>query len=201
MDTATPPLHSRSERISPLDKNSSVKKHAPKRFDLKMEDKKKEEKDNPPSLMNVPPSPCSKFPCQTASCSQEVRLSQLLPADFGPLFEKMASSMILMTTSSEQITELSLDAPQFQNSVFYGTKITITEFSTAPKAFNVELLSSPQGTAQLALHTAAFLEAFGKGNFNFSVENLAISLLQEEEKPLFSRKESTTFDEEESQNS
>lgn len=53
MDTATPPLHSRSERISPLDKNSSVKKHAPKRFDLKMEDKKKEEKDNPPSLMKV----------------------------------------------------------------------------------------------------------------------------------------------------
>jgi hypothetical protein len=108
------------------------------------------------------------------------------------LFEKMASSMILMCSSNETETTLYLDNPHFASSVFFGSKITIREFSTAPKAFNIEIASSPAAIAALEAGKQDLLAAFQQGNFNFSVHRIDSHI--QEERPVFHRKESRDHD-------
>jgi hypothetical protein len=114
-----------------------------------------------------------------------------LPAEIEALFEKMAGTLILACSSLETETSLILDSPQFSSSPFYGTQISIKEFSTAPKAFNIEILSSATALALLAPHQADLLAFFEKGNFNFSIGRLTTSI-QDSDRPLFHRKESVS---------
>jgi hypothetical protein len=114
------------------------------------------------------------------------------------LFEKMASTMIVMETSGEKETTLVLDSPQFASSVFFGTKITIREFSTAPKAFNVEIVAS-----QLAINTIDpckndLLSAFQNSHFNFSIHRFE-TYLHTEDRPVLHRKENSDGDHQESE--
>ena len=95
------------------------------------------------------------------------------------LFEKMASGMIVMSSSHEMETTLILDSPQFASSSFFGTQITIREFSTAPKIFNVEILSGAHAAAIIESHKGRLLSCFEKGNFNFSVHRLETHIRRE----------------------
>jgi hypothetical protein len=106
------------------------------------------------------------------------------------IFEKMASSMIVMSSSGEVETTLFLDNP---NSIFYGTTITIREFSTAPKAFNVEITSFTPAIQAIESSKNDLLSAFQNGNFNFSIHRLE-TFIQSEERPVFHRKESSDGD-------
>jgi hypothetical protein len=95
------------------------------------------------------------------------------------LFEKMASGMILMNSSHETETTLILEGPQFASSSLLGTQIVIREFSTAPKIFNIEILSGVHAAAIIELHKPKLLSSFEKGNFNFSVHRLETLVKQE----------------------
>lgn len=120
-----------------------------------------------------------------ALASSSVTLSAAIEA----VFEKMASCMIVMTTSHETETTLLLDNPQFASSALFGTQITIREFSTAPKAFNIEIISNPAAVAMIEGSKNALLSAFQKGDFNFTVHRLETHF-QSEDRPVFHRKES-----------
>ncbi len=104
------------------------------------------------------------------------------------IFEKMASAMIVMCSSNETETTLFLDNPHFASSVFFGSKIIIREFSTAPKTFNIEIASTMAGIACLEAGRQDLFAAFQKGNFNFSIHRLDTHL-QNEDRPAFHRKE------------
>ena len=150
-------------------------------------------------------STCVSMPIHTPSPFLSAALSNLsspssIPSSLSPevqaLFEKMASTMIVMQSSGEAETTLFLDSPQFASSLFYGTKITIREFSTAPKAFNIEIVSSP-----LAIHAIDpckndLLSAFQHGHFNFSIHRFD-TFLQTEERPVLHRKEKSGEDDQE----
>ena len=116
------------------------------------------------------------------------RLAGLSPA-IEAAFEKMASCMIMMTSSQEIETTLFLDNPHFSASPLFGTKITVREFSTAPKAFNIEIASNSQGIALIHSGKEDLLSAFQKGNFNFSVHRLETHLHEKEDRPVLHRQE------------
>lgn len=121
-----------------------------------------------------------------------------LSAEIEALFEKMAGTMLLLASSKETETTLFLDTPQFDHSPFYGTRITIKEFSTAPKAFNIEIAASSVALTYLNAHKSALLAAFAKGDFNFSIGRLDTEI-QQADRPLFHRKEAVSKDEEDLQ--
>jgi hypothetical protein len=92
------------------------------------------------------------------------------------LFEKMASTMLVMTSTEESETTLYLDSPQFSSSAFFGTRITIKEFSTAPKIFNIEIASHPSALNLLTTHKDALLAAFESHKLPFAVHRLDTEL-------------------------
>lgn len=93
----------------------------------------------------------------------------ILSKDTALLFEKMASSMLILYSSGDQETTLFVDN---RDSIFCGTRITIKEFSTAPKIFNVHITSNPSSLHLINAHKAALLNSFEQGKFPFSVHRL-----------------------------
>ena len=144
----------------------------------------KEESINAAIPVNTP----LPFTSLSSDASSTSCISSVLSAEAHALFEKMASTMIVMQTSGETETTLFLDSPQFSSSVFFGAQITIREFSTAPKAFNVEIIASSLAIQAMNSCRNDLLSAFQNGRFNFSVHRFDTFLLAEE-RPLFHRKE------------
>jgi hypothetical protein len=112
-----------------------------------------------------------------------------LPAQVMELFDRMAGVMTVMTLSGMTETTITLNAPQFASSVFFGAQIIIQEFSTAPKAFNIQLNGNPQAVALFQGNADDLMAAFQAGNYNFRVNRLETGYLSE--RPLFKRKEKT----------
>ena len=102
-----------------------------------------------------------------------------LPPQVMEMFERMAGVMTVMTNSTGIATHtfIVLNAPQFAISAFFGAQIVITEFSTAPKAFNIELLASQQGMDLANDHVEELLAAFQAGQYNFRVNRFDTALL------------------------
>lgn len=100
-----------------------------------------------------------------------------LPPQVQQLFEKMVGVMTVMNTTGVQETTISLDNPQFEKSVFYGAEIVITEFSSAPKAFNIELRGSENAMNLFAQNSQRILDEIQKNDYNFTVTRIDTSYL------------------------
>ncbi len=144
-----------------------------------------------PNTLMTTAVPSSSSENTSGLSSQPVQTS----AEIEALFEKMVGTMLVLSSSNESETTVFVDAPQFDRSPFYGTRITIKEFSTAPKAFNIEIASSMLALNVINAHKSALLTAFAKGDFNFSIARFDAEILQEN-RPLFHRKESVSQDQE-----
>lgn len=128
-------------------------------------------------------------PIQPNISAFSVAVRNMLPsAEIEAIFEKMASQMIVMQSSGEVETTMFLDDSRFASSIFFGTKITIREFNTAPKVFNVEIASSTQGRLAIEASKNDLLAAFQNGNFNFSIHRLDTQI-QNEDRPVLHRNE------------
>ncbi len=132
-----------------------------------------EEEYAPLAEVPIPPpfiSPSSAL--SLASCTASLApLHSSLPL----AMEKMVGTLILMHCTGETHTTLVLDQPQFATSPFFGTQITIKEFSTAPKTFNIEIISNPSALLSIQKGSEQLLSLFAKGDFGFSVHRLEIS--------------------------
>ncbi len=103
------------------------------------------------------------------------------------LFERMVGVITVMSDAGITQTTLTLSNPEYAKSVFFGAQIIITEHPTAPKSFNVQLISSPQGVALINANIDDLMAAFQHGKYNFKINRIEASLSTE--KPLFHRKE------------
>jgi len=92
-------------------------------------------------------------------------------------FDRMVGVMTVMNLSGITETVVNLDNPRFAHSVFYGSQIVITEFSTAPKEFNIELLGNQQATALFAANAEELVAAFQGEEYNFKVHRVATGVL------------------------
>ncbi len=109
------------------------------------------------------------------------------------LFERMAGVITVMTSSGITETTIQLTAPQFASSIFFGAQIIIQEFSTAPRAFNIQLVGTPQAVSLFQSNADDLMAAFQNGNYNFKVNRLDTRIASEE-RPLFKRKEAASGD-------
>ena len=119
-----------------------------------------------PFLSGLPTPPVS-------ACAAPVPASAAVDA----LFESMASQMVIMTSSQEQKTTIVLDGERFGASALAGAEITITEFSTAPKIFNVEIIGAPSAVVLIQKSQEALLQRIAKGNFSFSIHRFYLNRL------------------------
>lgn len=156
------------------------------------EEKKRIEKEKetaPPSTqmssMDTPfQTPAELAPPPTTSAPSYAYLHPIVL----DVFERMVGVMTVMSTSGITETVMTLNAPQFASSVFYGTQITIQEFSTAPKAYNIQLSASPQAISIFQGNMDDLMAAFQGGKYSFRVNRLDTALLPSD-RPLFKRKE------------
>ncbi len=116
-----------------------------------------------------------------------------LPHEIFEIFEKMVGLIMVMSTPDKTDTVVTLNSPQYANSKFFGTKITITQYKTDPGAFKIKLEGDAAATKDFTKNSDNLLAAFKYGNYNFRVREIEVSLLREEErKGIVRRKESTS---------
>jgi hypothetical protein len=166
--------------------------HAPFAPSLeRKEEKKVEEKEVPPPIEMGAGIPAT--PGELAGTAMPALTPEALPsyANLHPqvmeIFDRMVGVMTVMNMSGMTETTITLNAPQFASSVFFGTQIIIQEFSTAPQAFNIQLNGTPQAVALFQGNVDDLMAAFQAGNYNFRVNRLETGYLTE--RPLFKRKE------------
>ncbi len=111
------------------------------------------------------------------------------------LFEKMVGLMTVMSSAGNTETTITLNAQEYQGSVFFGSQIKIIESPTAPKVFNIEIISNPQGVALIQENTEDLMAAFQSGKYNFRVQQFTANIAVE--KPLVRRKEDVEKEEKE----
>jgi hypothetical protein len=99
-------------------------------------------------------------------------------------FHMIGTIAAMVSPKGDSLTEFVLNAPSFANSKFYGAKISIEKFATAPDQLNIHLTGSNEAVAAFNQNIPNFLAAFEKGNFAFTIHQIEASY----EKPLFHRK-------------
>ncbi|MBS0605029.1 MAG: hypothetical protein JSS60_08375 [Verrucomicrobia bacterium] len=149
-----------------------------------------EDKKDQSKVVEAPCVAPLSFRASDAGVAVSAPTAPTLAPEVEAAFEKMASCMIVMSSSHEVETTLFLDNPRFSSSSLFGTKITIREFSTAPKAFNIEIVSNPHAVAMIDASKNDLLSAFQNGSFNFTVHRFDTHLEQREDRPVLHRKES-----------
>jgi hypothetical protein len=98
-------------------------------------------------------------------------------------FERSVSTITVMMSTG--VTETTVSLHEQSNSIFAGAKITIREFSTAPKAFNIEFTANPEAVAIFQSNVDDLMAAFQSGGYNFKVNRIETRI----GRPLVRRKE------------
>ena len=141
---------------------------------LKNEDKNLPE--NPIWAPNLILSP-EKSPVLSTILSTKISETELnanpvtshFPIEIEELWEKLGSACILMNPLQDKETTFILDT----NTLFSGMRITIKEYSTAPKIFNIELApTSSTALSLIASHVPQLLNRFRQESFDFSVNDI-----------------------------
>lgn len=98
------------------------------------------------------------------------------------LFEKMIDQLSYMHENGIQTTTVTLGSSEFSSSIFKGCTLTITEYSTAPKIFNIQFALSPQAASYFAPHAQQLQNALKQGQWDFRVERMDIEMLDSRQK-------------------
>ncbi len=165
------------------------------------EKQRREKREGKPAEHVIPtgmPTPAAVVPLSSIQATAPIAPSPYSQMDpqIMAMFERMVGVMTIAHTTGISETTMTLNARQFATSVLYGSQIVIREFSTAPKAFNVEFVGSPQALALVQQNVPALMGAVQQGNFNFTINRFDVKL-GSTEKPIFSRKESSKRGEQE----
>ena len=95
------------------------------------------------------------------------------------LHEKLLEKLLFTHKNGLSETTFFLDSQLFGSSIFYGSQITISEYSTAPKIFNIHFTAHSEALSLFEAHSSDLMAAFQKGNFGFAIHRIDTSLLSE----------------------
>ncbi len=157
-----------------------------KKEDKKKEDKKEKFIEKKHELSQVIQEMPSAIATQTEQLT--ATLAPYLHSDITPLFEKMVGTILQIQKEGITKTEIILNSKAFESSIFYGTRIVLEKYTTAPDSFNIILKGPNQAVALFGDNIQGLYDAFRRGNFNFRIGRLSA----EYERPLFKRKEKTS---------
>lgn len=120
--------------------------------------------------------------------SLTAHLTSYLPPSVTPLFQKMVGTIIHIESQGITKTQVILDSKAFENSIFYGSTISLEQYSTAPNSYNIILKGPNQAVSMFNENLDGLYNSFKKGDFSFKINRLEA----EYERPLFKRKEKTS---------
>lgn len=149
-------------------------------------EKSDEKKVSTPKEGSSPSSQTSPGPFFLPPSSAAAPGYSLMKPEVFQLFEHMVMAITVMNESGLTETTIHLNSSDF--SLFAGAQIVIKEYSTAPKAFNVEFLGNAQNTAAFLASAEGLVAAVNTAHYNFKINRVETSLLSSE-RPLFHRKE------------
>jgi|GEM_PF-1875590 len=141
---------------------------------------------------NLSAAPFSERPNSAAILgAASLKIDKLDPsAQVHQLFAKLVDSLTHLDQNGIKATTLVLGSDAFGSSIFSGSEITITEYSTAPKMFNIQLCGNPSALAFFQDHAASLASAFESGKFSFGVHRIDTELLAKDKQPLIEKVES-----------
>ncbi|MEM7174882.1 MAG: hypothetical protein AAF443_02995 [Chlamydiota bacterium] len=104
------------------------------------------------------------------------------------LFEKVGGVMMVQNDGGITTTTVTLNMP---DTVFNDAQIVLDKYSTAPHAFNLQLIGSPEAVQAFSDNIDQLSQAFKDAQYNFEVNILSPILQTKEKKPLIRRKSAT----------
>lgn len=133
--------------------------------------------DNPLKLAEPQSSFLFSTPIDTSSSNNLHRLS----SDLYALFERIVGVVTLLQTKTGiSQTTLNLNQPQFASSIFFGSQITIEEWDSAPKEFNIRFSGTEQAVKAFTEHKqeleTALTDGFETKRFRFKVHRVETDL-------------------------
>ena len=156
-------------------------------------DESKEEKDVP-AILSMPLSSPYLYPCYKAMEIQS--LAPVYAAELSHLLEKLGAEMIFMHSDGISKTTLHIDAENVPP-LLKGCQISIVEYSSAPKTYNVIITASPEALKLLQSHVHEILSLFQERKFGFSINRIDMELSRSFAS--FSQEEKTMDDDSEEQ--
>lgn len=115
---------------------------------------------SPIDLMSPPKSPCIEI--TSFKGVQEVEA----------VFHQMVEAMTIL--HQEGISETTLVLHSADGSILSGTEITILEYNTAPKDFNIQIKGSPEAVQLFEKHLGELVAAFNAEYRPFKIHRLDI---------------------------
>lgn len=141
----------------------------------------KHKKEETHTSTNLPPPAASTIgPSFLAPISETPPAYAFLSPEAFALFEKMVSVITVLSTSGITETVIHLNTHEFTNSPFSGSQIIIREYSTAPLAYNVELIGNPLAADLFRKNIPLLKNAFAEGKHRFHINRLEASISQED---------------------
>ncbi len=111
------------------------------------------------------------------------RYTQLSP-DVYELFERTTGVIYIVEHADKSSTSVTINMP---NTVYNGAELVIDRYSTAPMAFNVQLIGSPEAVKSFEANLEGLKSSFDEAQYNFEVNLLTPILQTEKKKPLIRR--------------
>ncbi len=140
------------------------------------ESSKSDEK--PKEIPPVIPIAPSILPAEIQHMTTEItsQVSSYLSPAILPVFEKMIGHILVMKGQPGIMqTEILLNNPNFENSIFFGSTIILEKYSTAPDSFNIQFTGTPQAVSIFNEHLEKLTRSFQRGNFNFRIGRIEAS--------------------------
>lgn len=153
-------------------------------------DERRQQKDSSEPLAIQPPSMTPMPPdIQTQALAMTTPASPYLSPETLPLFYQMVGSILVMMSQPKGVsrTEVILNSPSFARSKFYGARIEIVRYASAPDSFNIRLSGSDQAVTAFHQAIPGLMTAFNQGNFQFRIGRIEAEYTAE--RPVFRRKD------------
>ncbi len=137
----------------------------------------------PPSTTPMP------IDIQPVAMAAATVASPYLSPEVLPLFYQMVGSILIMTNQPTGVsrTEVVLNSPGFARSKFYGAKIEIVKYASAPDSVNIRLSGSDEAVTAFRQNIPSLMAAFQQGNFQFRVGRMEAEYVTD--RPVFRRKD------------
>jgi hypothetical protein len=127
-----------------------------------------------------PLSPFLRHETYSQGCTAATPVSSITQETL-KIFDTMCSEMTIMHTEACTKTTITLRSLTLRNSPLYGSKITIEEFTTAPKLFNVTIQTKAPVMEAVQAQMAGFMNFIRNKELAFGINRLDTVLLSEED--------------------
>ena len=132
------------------------------------------------------PLPASIQPLPTITPSDAIPAYSKLSSEVYELFEKMGGVLMVQQHSGDEKSTMTINKP---DSIFNGSQITLTRYSTAPNAFNIQFEGNSKSVETFQKNIQDLQEAFKQANYDFETNILTPRLHTNKKSPhLISRK-------------